>query len=299
MLKITPHNEPIHVSSLCLLIYGDPGVGKTSTGFTAETPLLLDFDRGAYRSNYRKDSVQIDTWADVADLSAGDLEPYQTICVDTVGRLLDCLSAKIIADNPIMRGYGGALSLQGYGVLKAEYAGWLNTLRSYGKDVVLIAHDREDKNGEDILVRPDIQGGSYGEVFKRADGVAYLHKAGRDTVLDFSPTDRWVGKNSGGFDTLVVPNFASKPDFLATVIADTKAALNALSEAQVAALKAVEEWRGRVDQFESTDDINQAIADCGELEGPVLAQVKRIIADKAAALGYAFDKQAGAYKEAA
>lgn len=43
-LRIISANEPMKVDQLVVTIYGQPGVGKTSLGFTAESPLLLDFD---------------------------------------------------------------------------------------------------------------------------------------------------------------------------------------------------------------------------------------------------------------
>lgn len=295
-LKITKSNEPITVNSVCVMVYGQPGVGKTSLAFTAESPLLLDFDRGSYRSGFRKDTVQIESWRDVAEISPSDLQGYQTVVVDTVGRLLDLLAVHIIQDNPKMKGYGGALSLQGYGALKSAYAGWLKSLLALGKDVVLIAHDKEEKNGEDLIVRPDIQGGSYGEVFKRADGVAYLHKVGRETILDFNPTDRWVGKNAGDFAPLSVPNFATRPGWLGEVLKDLKDALNSLSAEQVAAMQLVADWRAKMDEITDADGINASIADAAELDEPVLSQVRALIKSRAEALQLVYEGKRGAGK---
>jgi len=295
-LKIVKSSEPIKVNSICVMVYGQPGAGKTSLSFTAESPLLLDFDRGAYRSQFRKDSVQIDTWKDVSDISASDLDGYKTVVVDTVGRLLDVLAVHIVSDNPNMRGYGGALSLQGYGALKSAYAGWLKTLLSYGKDVILIAHDKEEKSGDDLIVRPDIQGGSYGEVFKRADGVAYLHKYGKATVLDFSPTDKWVGKNAAKFDTLTVPDFTKDALYMGGVIGKIKDALNSMSEEQVKTMAIVEDWRAKLTDIhgEAADvEINNAVKECASIGGPALAQVRKLITDRAEALGLKYEGEKG------
>lgn len=294
MLKITKQSDAIDVKNVTVLIYGQPGAGKTSLAFTAESPLLLDFDRGAYRSQYRRDSVQVDAWADVSDMGAADLAPYSTVIVDTVGRLLDALAVAIIRETPKL-GRNGALTLQGYGELKARYAGWLRTLVSYGKDVILVAHDREEKNGDDMIVRPDIQGSSYGEVFKRADGVAYLYRANRSTILDFSPTDRYVGKNSGGFAPLEVPNFSQQPAFMAGVLAQIKNALNAMSAEGLAIMAAVEDWRATLDDATDADALNAHLPAAGKLDGPAKAQVGALFAARAKALGLKFDAKGKAY----
>lgn len=296
-LTITRSSDPIEVKTITILIYGSPGIGKTSLAFTAEAPLLLDFDRGAHRSGFRKDIVQVERWADISSLSSADIGEYKTIVVDTVGRLLDVMSADIIQRNPKMQGFGGALSLQGYGALKAAYATWLGSLTSMGKDVILIAHDKEDKKGDAPIVRPDIQGGSYGEVFKRADGIAYMYRSGRTTMLDFSPTDQWIGKNAAGFDPLAVPDFHQKGDYFATVIADTKAALNKMSEEQTRVVAEIAAWNEKAEASTSAEEVNALVKEAAVLAPPVGPQAKHIVANRAKALGLEWKgaKGKGAY----
>ncbi len=292
-IHITRSTDRIEVRNLCLLIYGSPGIGKTSIGCTAEAPLLLDFDRGAHRSGFRKDTVQVESWSTVASMTAEDLAEYRTIVVDTVGRCLDVMAANIIKGNPKMAGYAGALSLQGYGALKSAFATWMGFLASLGKDVVLIAHDREDKKGDELIFRADIQGSSHGEVFKRADGVAYMHSVGRETVLDFSPTDRWLGKNPARFDPLVVPNFGTNPSFLAAVIAQAKQSLNRMSEEQTALVSALGEWTAILAKATCADDINALVAESSALAPPLGPQVKHMIAARAKELDLKYEGKKG------
>lgn len=296
-INITRSSDQITVETITILAYGSPGIGKTSLACTAEAPLLLDTDRGAHRSGFRKDIVRVEKWSDISSMTAADLADYKTIVVDTVGRLLDVMSADIIQKQPKMQGYGGALSLQGYGALKAAYATWLGTLASMGKDVILVAHDKEDKKGDDLIVRPDIQGGSYGEVFKRADGIAYMYRSGRATILDFSPTDRWIGKNAAGFEPLTVPDFNHHPNYLAKVIADTKAAMNRMSEEQQRVVGEITAWQERAGEAASAADVNALVTESAALAAPVGPQAKHAIAARATALGLAWKgtKGKGAY----
>ena len=135
MLIITRSDDPLTIEQLVMCIYGAPGLGKTTLGFSASKPLLLDFDAGAARSANRGDSVQISSWSEVANMNAKDLEPYSTIVVDTAGRALDCLANHIIDRNPKMGRGGGALTLQGYGQLKADFTTWVKMIRSFKKDL--------------------------------------------------------------------------------------------------------------------------------------------------------------------
>ena len=138
-LKIIKSNEPIKVEQIVTVIYGAPGLGKSTLGFSAERPIMLDFDKGAHRAANRKDIVSVDTWPEVADISKDDLKNYKTVIADTAGRALDVLTMDIIRRNKKL-GYGGALTLQGYGQLKAEFTAWLKQIKSFGLDVVLISH---------------------------------------------------------------------------------------------------------------------------------------------------------------
>lgn len=291
MLKITKMADPITVEKITTVIYSAPGIGKTSLACTAEAPLLLDFDRGAHRSAYRKDTLQVGAWSDVANITASDLAPYKTVVVDTVGRALDMLTTMIIRDNPKLKGYGGALSLQGYGALKPAFIGWLHLIQSYGKDLVLVAHSDEQRKGEEIIERLDVQGGSKGEIYKSADimGRLYFQDGGR--WLNFSPTDAAFGKDPAQMGAVPVPGFDSHPDYLAGVIAQTKAALNRQSEASITEQERVEKLLMNFARLESPDDFT------AKAKSMVKASPKdkALLVAEAAKLGFRFHKKSKAF----
>lgn len=288
-LKITPASEPIPVNRITLALYGDPGVGKTTIAFTADRPLLFDFDNGSHRAANRQDVVRVASWADVDGVTAADLAPYATIIVDTAGRMLDALSADIIANDAKM-GRGGVLSQQGWGRLKQRFTAWLKMLNASGKDVVLIAHGTEKMDGETVNARLDVQGGSKDEIYKSVDAMGRVYiKAGK-RVLCFDPTESAFGKNPGQFGLLEVPAPIT-PDFLAAVMADTKAALNAQTEAMVAASKLLEEWREAIVLLESADDFNGKLEAIKQQSKPI----QKLFADAAAAKGLHYDGNAKRY----
>jgi hypothetical protein len=289
-LKIIKSADPIRVERINLCLYAPPGVGKTTLAFTAEAPLLLDFDQGAHRATNRKDSVRIASWSEVADLNADDLAPYKTVIVDTAGRALDVLTADIIRRNP-KAGRGGALSLQGYGVLKGDFVAWLKLVNGFGKDVVLIAHMDEQRNGDDIIERLDVQGGSKGEIYKAADAMGRIAIRDGKRVLLFSPTDAAFGKNPGQLEPMEVPHPDRDPAFLSGVIQSIKDRLNAMTEEQSAAHAALEDWRALIRELDSIEDFNAKLP---ELKAaPKAAQA--LFAAAAKDKGYVADKKAGAY----
>lgn len=289
-MRIIRSNQPIEVAHPVFLIFGQPGIGKSSLGYSAKDPLALDFDRGAHRAANRRDTLQIDAWADVAELTEQSeaLAHYATIVVDTVGRCLDLMSTDIIASNPKL-GRDGNLSLQGYGVLKSRFRLWIAQLRTYGKDVVLLAHDKEEGDADSKTVRPDITGGSYAEVMKVSDCVGYLFMAGKNRVLDFSPSERWVGKNPARWAPLTLPPVAKAQTVLADLIDGARAALGAISEESAKVAVEVDDWRAAVESYTKIDEINRAVSESAKLSAVVAPQAKKLLLDRAKALGFAWD----------
>lgn len=295
-LKITRASDPIRVDRLNVCIYGQPGAGKTSLGFTTSRPLLLDFDNGAHRAAGRKDTVQVHQWNDVASIAQADVEAFDTIILDTAGRALDSLATDIMRRNPKV-GRGGALTLQGYGTLKAEFVAFLKLLNGFGKDVVLIAHMDEQRSGDEIIERLDVQGGSKGEIYKAADAMGRVFVKGGIRQLDFSPREGSFGKNPGQLDVLDIPNPALDPNFLAGVIQSIKDKLNALTEEQAEAqakLAKLSESLADVEDLEGVNSLLDKAKDAGQAG-------KALLHARATSLGLVPDKIAGQYaqKEAA
>lgn len=295
-LKIHRASDPIEVTQLRMMIYGQPGAWKSSVAFTAADPLMLDFDDGARRSAYRRDAVLIRSWGEVAQITADDLAPYKTVVLDTVGRALDFLSASLIAENPKNANKQGALTLQGYGALKSAFAGWIARLNTLGLDVVMIAHDKESTNERDVkIVRPDITGGTYNEIFKLADAVGYLYLTGQKHVLDFNPTENYVGKNPAQLDVVVVPKDMPS-DFLAGHIAHIKTALGQISAEGQKIVKAVDEFRDKIQKLDKPEDLTTETLAAGKLDEPLRSQCGAVVKARGEELGLEFDRKAKAWK---
>lgn len=284
-LKILSASDPLPVEQLVVAIYGQPGIGKTTLAFTAEAPLLLDFDKGAYRAVGRKDTVQIESWSDVTSITEADLAPYKTVIVDTAGRALDVLTQDIIKRD-VKMAKGGALTLQGYGRLKVEFSAWLKSLRSFGKDVILIAHATEQKNGDETVMRLDVQGGSKDEIYKSADVMGWLHVYANQRNLNMNPADTAYGKNPGGLPAFTVT--PADTELMARIIGDTKAAINAKSEAVQAEFDRLEALREELAALNSVDDFQQMADTMREQNAP--AKDKQMLAEAVKKKGFSINK---------
>lgn len=260
-LNIVTAAQPMRVENLIVFIYGDPGIGKTSLAFSAKNPILFDFDRGAHRAGkFRKDTVPVSCWADVAAISQEDLEGYDTIVIDTAGRMLDVIISDLVKDQKNCRKNSKELAIQGYGALNKRFSSWLNLIRSFGKDVILLAHAAEDKKGDELIIRPDMVGGSKKEAYKVADMMGYMTTTqgieGAETALNFSPSTSHHAKDSGAIGNIVLDNLNTNPHMLADIIAQAKTHINQLSEAQANAQLELEAYRDDCMAAEYASDLN-------------------------------------------
>ena len=148
MTLIRKPSEIAIKQTLSALVYGQPGIGKTTLGCSAPNAVLFDYDGGVQRINgaHQVPTVQITGWEETADAlkEIEDTMPEcRTIVIDTVGKMLDYMSASIIRNDPKMAQRDGSLSLKGYGVRKNMFVNFLRQVSLMGRNVIFIAHEKE------------------------------------------------------------------------------------------------------------------------------------------------------------
>jgi hypothetical protein len=203
-----------------MLIYGQPGLGKSTLALSAPQPLMVDFDGGIHRVApvHLTDTVQVESWQNMMDLFDTDLSAYKTIIIDTAGKMLDYMGAHIIKGDA-KYGKGGALTLQGYGVRKGMFQRFLGQAATMGKHLVFVAHEKEEKDGDQKIIRPEIGGSSGGDLIKDLDLVGYMEAKGKLRTISFDPCEKFYGKNTCGLDPLItLPDLEkNKNDLLVSV----------------------------------------------------------------------------------
>lgn len=292
-LRIVTAEEPMRVENLIVSIYGPPGVGKSSLAFTAKNPLSLDFDKGAYRSANRKAVVPVGSWADVDSITQDDLADYDTLIIDTAGRCLDTLAVDITSSNPKM-GSGSHLSLQGFGVLKSRFTGWLNLMRSFRKDIVLISHMIEERKGEETVERIDAQGASKNEIYKVSDAMGRVmigHKGQR--ILNLSPREGGFGKDPANMGEVQIKHPSQDPDALANLIQQMKDSINQRSEAQQQAVIEQQQWQEAFAETVDLDTWNAQIVPLMKEKGKLFISLAASVAKER---GWVANKLSGKYE---
>ena len=247
-LSIIQPTEPMQVSAIKLYIYGDPSMGKSTLGMTAHNALIIDADKGAYRVGHlRRAPVQLaETWEQVACLTESDLEPFNTIVIDTIGRLLEIVKVNVSKSKGNTK-RDGALMQHAYRISNNTFQTFVNRMIGYGKNVVFLAHATEDKDDDIVIHRPDLGGKNRQEIYRLSDCMAYFtyerDASGKERrLLKFGYSEKHHSKDCAGLGDIDVPDLANNPTFLGDLIDGIKEHLNTLTPEQKAAVELEQTW---------------------------------------------------------
>lgn len=295
MSLIKKSNELTIPSTVKMMIYGQAGMGKSTLALSAPKPLLLDFDNGAKRVNMAHlenvDIVQITQWQDVQQVLQEDLSCYQTIVVDTIGKMMDfIITYKCGTRQPQIRDWGG---------INAEFSWLARTLSSLNKNVVFVAHRDTRKEGDDTVFIPALREKSYNSIVTELDLLGYLEmrneNGSQKRTITFDPTSRNDGKNTCNLPGLMnVPNIVdrsgkpiAKNDFITTQV--IRPYLNMLQVKKEEAAKydrVISEIKENIEFITDARSANEFVSQIDKFEhvGSSKEMAAKMIRDKAKSL---------------
>ncbi len=194
-------SELAYNSTIKALVYGQPGLGKSTLALSTPDPVLFDFDGGIQRVNgaFQCPTLQVQNWTEVLQaLQELEKEPndFKTIVIDTAGKMLDYMSTYIIQQDNRLGKRDGSLTLQGFGARKIMFINFLKRVSMMGKHVIFVAHEREEKDGDIRIVRPEIGGSSAGDLIKELDLVGYMQAIGNKRTISWTPQEKFYAKNT-------------------------------------------------------------------------------------------------------
>jgi phage nucleotide-binding protein len=206
---------------LKVLIYGEPGVGKTTFAATAPSPLLIDVERGS-RSVLNvnnpvdvleyKSVLQVEKIIEYLEKGNPTFDKYETIVIDTITEL----QARLV-DQQLRQAGGGAP------LYKADWGVWgenaqrlrmmFSMFRDINKNLIATAHTKSDKDDETGIdfIRPALTPGLAKAVNGMFDIVGQLKINNKgDRVLRLAPTASVIAKSRVALPPLIVnPTWAS------------------------------------------------------------------------------------------
>ena len=184
-----------------VLIAGYPGIGKTTLGLSAPKPLLIDVDFGINRTmaSVRKDYIQPESYEELLNDLKGDLSDYETIVIDTGGKLLDLMKAYVIKNDIKNAKKDGTLSLQGYGAVGREFSRFMNYIYfDLRKHCVIIFHAVEEKQDEETKLRILVEGSTKNTVWQNVELGGFIEMRGNKKTIGFDNCERYFAKSSFG-----------------------------------------------------------------------------------------------------
>lgn len=307
-------NELETTSTIKMLIYGQPGMGKSTLALSAPEPVMFDFDGGVNRVNkaFQCPTLQVQSWEQALDaldeLKSGEV-PFQTIVIDTAGKMLDFMSDYIMRNDSKMKMRDGSLALKGYGARKVMFIEFLKRVTLMGKNIVFVAHEKEDKDGDTRIVRPDMGGSSLGDLLKELDLVGYMQANGTDRAIYWSPQEKFYAKNTCNLPqwhkvpTIVNENaeVVGQNNFLSNIFASYNQYL-----AQQASIgndynDLIEQIKSDIDSITDVDTANKAVERILSYT-PIWdskARANKLISAKCGELGLTYNKATKKYEQAA
>jgi hypothetical protein len=312
MSLIKKSNELNIQSKIKGLIYGQPGMGKTTLALSAPKPLLFDFDNGVHRVNFAHldgvDTVQVTSYQDfLTVLDSEDLSAYETLVIDTGGKCLDFMSEYIIKNNPKMGKGNGALTLQGYGERKGLFSSLVKRISIMGKHIIFVAHRDTKTEGDETRYVPQFGGSSYDGLVTELDLVGYMEANGRERTITFDPTSRNDGKNTCNLPSImkipIIVDANGNPTapnnyFNENVIKAYAKRLEASKEAGEKYTTLVSELEHEVSLIHDADSANDFVSriDAFSHIGNSKAVAGKMIVEKAKKLGLVLNKTSKKYE---
>ena len=203
-----------------MLIAGYPGIGKTTLALSAPKPLLIDVDLGINRvmASARKDFIQPNNYEELLEDLKGDLSDYETLVIDTGGKLLELMKNYVIKKDVKSAKKDGSLSLQGYGAVAREFSRFMdNCYYNLRKNIVIVFHAVEEKDEEQTKLRILVEGSTKNTVWQNVEIGGFMEIIGKKKTIGFDNCERYFAKASFGIKGVMeVPELdGTKPnDFL-------------------------------------------------------------------------------------
>lgn len=203
------------------LLAGFPGIGKTTLALSAPKPLLIDVDRGIDRvsARNRKDFIQPTNYEELLNDLKSDLSDYETLVFDTGGKLLDLMKPYVIKqDAKNGQKDGQTLSIKGYGAVGKEFQRLMDyAFYQLNKNVVVIFHAKEDKDGDATKLRILVEGSTKDNVWQPMDLGGFVEMYNGKRTIGFDNCERYYAKGTHGIKGIIdIPSLdnSTPNDFL-------------------------------------------------------------------------------------
>lgn len=322
---VKPESMTFADKKIRMLIAGFPGIGKTTLALSAPKPLYIDVDLSAERIDRDVlnmaagvtqprdyDELRRDLGVGATDMELqqvrASLADFETIVIDTGGKLLTIMGNYGRRVNPKYGQTDGSLSLKGYGWLGKEFQRFLDhCIYELDKHIVIIFHTVEDKDGDDTKLRIKAEGSSKNAVWEVMDLGGFMEMRGKSRTIGFDNCERYFAKGTRGIHGVrTIPELApgTPNDFLTKLFRQYNS-LNEKEAEQAALDKADYEsammlGRKIIDSITDADSANAVMAPFKQIKHALTSEKELGVLwnNKIKELGLFFDPVLKAYTPA-
>jgi hypothetical protein len=308
---VRPEEMSFENKKFVVILYGSPGIGKTTLAFSAPKPILVDFDKGVSRvkAYHRKDTIMCSNYKEVlSDIASPAIKDYETIVIDTGGSFVTYLQDWAMKENPAVNTQkNGAISLKGFGAVKAEFIRFSNYVRDIlNKNLIYVFHSVEEKDKEgNPIQRLLCEGSARNLVWQPADLGGYIQMIGNKRTISFTPEQEFFAKGCYGIEgRKEIPTLSptDKNDFLTRLFEEAKENLKKESEVFLPVKQKYEEVMEQakdiVEAAQTADDVNKAVEELQKLDHALTSKKESalLLHEKATSLGLTYDKTSKTYR---
>ena len=303
MAIVKPDTLDFSQKSFCMVLSGQPGLGKTTLALSAPDPLLFDLDNGIarVRAEHRRLTTIDDTYNDLlADMQTTEYRDCKSVIIDTGGSLVQLMQPWAKTQDAKAARDGRAM----YGVIKREFDRLTAQIRQDKKNCIIVFHTTETQKGDVTVTRLSCEGSSKDIVWTPADLGAHMFMLGQKRVIGFSPTEEYFAKSCYGISGIrEVPTLkpGDKNDFLTRLFDEARANIakdmETFAPQRAAYDNAMELGRAYIADVDNADKLNIALDLISNLEHGLTSkkELGALLNAKAKELGFKFSKEAGGY----
>ncbi len=309
----TPETETFQNQRFSMIIYGAPGVGKTTLSCSAPNPLLIDLDKGIHRikAQHRPPFSRVATYEELLeDLNSQTLKGFDTLVIDTGGALITLLQDYVMRKDPVNKTRSGSISQKGYGAVKLEFQQLTNRFKTtLDKNIIYVFHSVEEKNKDGIAIQRLLcEGSAKNIVWQPCDFGAYIYMNGNERMAGFTPTDEYFAKGCYGISgTRKIPALGenNKNDYITRLFEEANANIakdNEYFAAEKSAYDAaMKEGKELIASLETPGEFNEAGEKIKEIKHSLtsLEELRQLFRDRVKEKGYIYNREKKCYEDPA
>ena len=305
---VRPENMNFKDQNFAMILYGQPGIGKSTLAASAPNPVLIDFDNGVsrIRAEHRPATSISSTYEEVlADIQ--NMKEFDTIIIDTGGSFVTYLKDWAFRTQQGCKTKTGAPNtLKIFGAVKNEFARLTEEIKNLmHKNVIYVFHSVESENADGSpYQRLLCEGSAKNTVWTPCDFGAYMTMLGNKRTLYFTPQDEFFAKGTHGIiGKWEVPDLVpgGKNDFLTQLFDKARENIehenDIYKEQKEQYVRIMAQAKVVVDSVKDADTANKAIAELKSYAHALTSQKEAsvMLNEKAASLGLKFSREAGGY----